>query len=89
MSLNLQYLTKVVKFEAITQYVTIKTNITMKKTNWYINIGAGFIALAILLKVLNLEYNVSLFMQGFSFGLGLVLIVRGFLIKREEAKKQL
>lgn len=61
----------------------------MKKTNWYINIGAGFIALAILLKVLNLEYNVSLFMQGFSLVLGLVLIVRGFLIKREEAKKQL
>ena len=58
----------------------------MKKTNWYINIGVGFIALAILLKVLNLQYNASIFVQGFSIGLALVLIVRGFLVKRKEKK---
>ncbi len=60
----------------------------MKKTNWYINIGVAFIALAILLKVLNLQYNVSVFVQGFSIGLGLVLIVRGFLVKRKEKREQ-
>ena len=60
----------------------------MKRTNWYINIGVAFIALAILLKVLNLQYNVSVFVQGFSIGLGLVLIVRGFLVKRKEKREQ-
>ncbi len=60
----------------------------MKKTNWYINIGVAFIALAILLKVFNLEYNASVFVQGFSIGLGLVLIVRGFLVKRKEKREQ-
>lgn len=89
MPLNLLYITKGINFETVKQHVTIKTNITVEKTNWYINIGVGLIALAILLKVLNLEYNASLFMQGFSLVLGLVLIVRGFLIKKEETKNQL
>ena len=59
-------------------------NNTMKKTNWYINIGVALIALALLLKFLNLNYNVSDFIQGFSIGLGLVLIVRGFFMKKKE-----
>lgn len=59
-------------------------NNTMKKTNWYINIGVALIALALLLKFLNLNYNVSDFIQGFSIGLGLVLIVRGFFMCRKQ-----
>lgn len=48
--------------------------------------GVGFIALAILLKFLNLQHDASNFIQGFSVGLGLVLMVKGFLAtkKREE-----
>ena len=77
---------KTLNFEANKHYIRIITHNTMKKTNWYINIGVGFIALAILLKVLNLQYNASIFVQGFSIGLGLVLIVRGFIVKRKEKK---
>ena len=77
---------KTLNFEADKHYIRIITHNTMKKTNWYINIGVGFIALAILLKVLNLQYNASIFVQGFSIGLGLVLIVRGFIVKRKEKK---
>ena len=55
----------------------------MRKNNWYITIGVGFIALAILLKVFNLQHNTSIFFQGFSTGLGLVLIVRGFIMNRK------
>ena len=55
----------------------------MKNTNWYIYIGVGFIALAILLKVFNLQHNTSIFFQGFSTGLGLVLILRGFIMNRK------
>lgn len=64
-------------------------NNTMKKNNWYINIGVGFLALAILLKILNLQYNMSNFVQGFSIGLGLVLIIKGFLVMRKQIKEQL
>lgn len=59
----------------------------MKKTNWYINIGVGFIALAILLKFLNLQLNASNFIQGFSVGLGLILIVRGFITTKKERNR--
>ena len=77
---------KTLNFEANKHYIRIITHNTMKKTNWYINIGVGFIALAILLKVLKLQYNASIFAQGFSIGLGLVLIVRGFIVKRVKKK---
>ncbi len=59
----------------------------MKKTNWYINIGVGFIALAILLKFLNLQLNASNFIQGFSVGLGLIFIVRGFIATKKERNR--
>ena len=65
----------------------ITANNTMKKNNWYINIGVGFLALAILLKVINLQYNASVFVKGFSIGLGLVLIIKGFLVMRKQGKK--
>lgn len=59
----------------------------MKNTNWYINIGVGFVALAILIKFLDLQHDASNFIQGFSVGLGLVLIVRGFIAKRKDTNK--
>ena len=59
----------------------------MKKINWDITIGVGFIALAILLKVINLQYNASEFIQGFSTGLGLVLIIRGFPVWMKKDRK--
>lgn len=59
----------------------------MKKINWDITIGVGFIALAILLKVINLQYNASEFIQGFSVGLGLVLIIRGFPVWMKKQKQ--
>ena len=65
----------------------ITANNTMKKNNWYINIGVGFLALAILLKILNLQYNASVFVKGFSIGLGLVLIIKGFLVMRKQRKE--
>ena len=65
----------------------ITANNTMKKNNWYINIGVGFLALAILLKIFNLQYNASVFVKGFSIGLGLVLIIKGFLVMRKQGKK--
>jgi len=50
----------------------------MKKLNWFTNIGIGLIALALLLKGLNLQHKAVFFIQGFSIGLGIILIVKGF-----------
>jgi hypothetical protein len=55
----------------------------MRKLNWYTKIGIGLIAIALLLTRLNLQHNVVLFTEGLSMGLGLVLIIKGFLVSRK------
>lgn len=64
-----------------------KKDNAMRKSNWYLSFGVGYLAIALLIKVLNMQYNYSTFIQGFSIGLGVVLIVRGFLIRKKERTK--
>jgi hypothetical protein len=59
----------------------------MRKLNWYTIIGIGLITIAILLTRLNLQQNEVLFTQGLSIGLGLVLIIKGFLVRRKTTFK--
>lgn len=55
----------------------------MKKLNWFSTIGISLIALALLLTRLNIQHNVECFVQGFSIGLGIVLIIKGFFVERK------
>lgn len=55
----------------------------MKKLNWFTTIGIGLIALALLLTRLNIQHNAECFVQGFSIGLGIVLIIKGFFVERK------
>lgn len=55
----------------------------MKKLNWFTNVGIGLIMLTLILKFLNLQHNSIFFVQGFSIGLGIILIVKGFFINKK------
>ena len=55
----------------------------MKKLNWFSTIGISLIALALLLTRLKIQHNVECFVQGFSIGLGIVLIIKGFFVERK------
>lgn len=54
----------------------------MVKLNWYIIAGVGLIALALILWGLRLHHNAVSFIQGFSIGLGIVFIFKGFYSNR-------
>ena len=60
-----------------------KNNNIMKKLNWFTNVGIGLIMLTLILKFLNLQHNSIFFVQGFSIGLGIILIVKGFFINKK------
>jgi|UPI00047ACEED hypothetical protein len=50
----------------------------MIKLNWFTKAGLGLIALALILWGLNLQNNAIFFIKGFSIGLGMVFIIKGF-----------
>jgi len=56
--------------------------------NWFMKAGLGLIAISLVLSSLHIQHATTLFTEGFSIGLGLVLTIKGLFIKRNVAESR-